>query len=227
MKIKNEKEALQMFCEEENDYRDKFKKPFVNEKDGGRIWATNGYILLMVDPKLTRCKYTAFSQNRLNVGEVNTDRQIKFSEIDKAYMKFKLVEEVKSETGDDIECKDCDGEGEVEYSYHARNGRTYYETHECPICQGTGVVPDCKMIPTGKMLLPRYTYYKFGEATFDAATVMQAVKGLRKMGFESMTHRVSSERGINLFSVAEGIELIVNTIIYDRMQEKSQRIKVY
>ena len=65
MKIKNEKEALQMFCEEENDYRDKFKKPFVNEKDGGRIWATNGHILLMDDPKLTRCKYTEFSQNRL------------------------------------------------------------------------------------------------------------------------------------------------------------------
>ena len=54
MKLKNEKEALQMFCDNENGLRPLMTKPFKNERDEGRVWATDGHVLLIVDPKLTR-----------------------------------------------------------------------------------------------------------------------------------------------------------------------------
>ena len=46
MKIKNEKEALQMFCSKDEEIREDFLHPFVSEKDGGLIYATDGMVLL-------------------------------------------------------------------------------------------------------------------------------------------------------------------------------------
>ena len=70
MKLKNEKEALQMFCDKEDGLRPLMTKPFKNERDEGRVWATDGHVLLIVDPKLTRCKYET---GRLGLPTFNDD----------------------------------------------------------------------------------------------------------------------------------------------------------
>ena len=53
MKLKNERKVLQMFCDEDS-WRDTFQHPWVNELDEGRVWATDGHALLIVDRHLTR-----------------------------------------------------------------------------------------------------------------------------------------------------------------------------
>ena len=45
MKLKNEKKALQMFCEEDA-WRDVYKEPFINEADNGRLMAAEGHIMI-------------------------------------------------------------------------------------------------------------------------------------------------------------------------------------
>ena len=227
MKIKNEKEALMMFCEQENQIREIFINPFSNENDGGNIWATDGRVLLIVDKELTRCKYQALTLRKPEVCTDNIDRQISFAEIDKAYKKFKLVDEMQTESGEGIECEECDGDGTVEYEYYARNGRTYHYEHTCPVCLGRGTVKESLLIPTGRKVLPKATFYVFGEATFNASVIMRAVEGLRKMGFDSMTHKASIKVGANRFQICDGVELLIMASSYMNEKEKPQKVKVY
>lgn len=227
MKIKNEKEALMMFCEQENQIRQIFINPFANENDGGNIWATDGRVLLIVDRKLTRCKYQSLTLRKPEVCADNIDRKISFAEVEKAYKKFKLVEEMQTESGESIECEECDGDGTVEYEYYARNGRTYHYEHECPVCLGSGTVKESLQIPTGRKVLPKAAFYVFGGVTFNAHVIMRVVEGLRKMGFDSMIHKASGKVGANRFQICDGIELIIMASNYMYEKEKPQKVKVY
>ena len=56
MKIKNENEILGLFVEEENGLRYNLKTPFIDKNDG-RVWASDSYILIMVNPDCVLGKY--------------------------------------------------------------------------------------------------------------------------------------------------------------------------
>lgn len=90
-----EKEALQMFCDKENGLRPLMTKPFKNERDEGRVWATDGHVLLIVDPKMTRCKYETGRLGLPTFNDDNCDNLITFDQIEEAFAKFELVREVR------------------------------------------------------------------------------------------------------------------------------------
>ena len=48
MKMRNENEIFGLFVEDENGLRYKLKTPFVDKYDG-RVWATDGHPLIMVN----------------------------------------------------------------------------------------------------------------------------------------------------------------------------------
>lgn len=56
MEIRNEKEIFDLFVEDENGLRYKLKTPFVDKYDG-RVWATDGHNLIMVNPECVSGKY--------------------------------------------------------------------------------------------------------------------------------------------------------------------------
>ena len=55
------------------------------------------------------------------------------------------------------ECSECDGSGEVEYTYESKSGRDYEIDYDCPKCGGNG---DFKT-KTGKMIpdVNNYSFY--------------------------------------------------------------------
>ena len=212
MKLKNEKEALQKFCSDD-DFRVKLKYPFINEKDNGRLTATDAHIMLMVDTSLLRCKYKSQEVTVPNVESENCNRIVRFADIDAAYNRFKLVPEMVAKDGGTDECPECDGTGTVEYEYTDNEGNTHYHEEDCPICEGDGK-RDVEMVPTGRMLLPEKSLFRIDGVTFEARELWKAVEGLRLMGFEQMTWQTAKENRANRFDVCEGVTFLIMPFHY-------------
>jgi hypothetical protein len=124
MKLKNEKKALQMFCNEDS-FKDAYRQPFINDKNNGRVIASDGYIMALVDPKLLRCKYKHMEQRMPNYDLERKDfaTVVEFANFDKAYNRLALIPEKVSKDGKPEECPECDGSGEVKYEYKDSNGK--------------------------------------------------------------------------------------------------------
>lgn len=209
MKLKNEKEALQMFCDDDH-CRPHLRRPFINDKDNGRIMATNGRIAIHVDPSLVECKYE-HDEQRLpgfdyEANDIN--KVIDFADIEKAYNSFELVPEVVSKDGEPIECPECEGSGHVDYEYEDQKGNMHYCEEYCPVCNGTGKRDDYEEVETGRMLLPKNSTFGLDGIIFSAKLLWRVVSALRLMGFQRMTWN-SKQEGVNFFSPQSGITVVV------------------
>ena len=183
--------------------------PFINSVYDGKVIATDGYVLLIVDKKLLRCKYETDSLKIPHQGYKPISIPISFAAIDDAYNQLDLVPEEVSEDGKDKDCPECLGEGKVEFEYNAENGETYYHDCDCPICEGTGIREDYVPVKTGRMLVPEGSVFIMHRTFFDARRVWKAVEALRLMGFEQMTWVGESETGMNWFEVCDGMQLVL------------------
>lgn len=209
MKIKNEKKALQMFCSADTHFRKQLTRPFINSVYDGKVIATDGYVLLIADRKLLRCKYETDTLKIPHQSYKPISIPISFKAIDEAYNQLELVPEEVSEDGQDKECPECDGAGEVEFEYNATDNQTYYHYCECPICNGTGIRNDYVPVQTGRMLVPEGSVFIMHHTYFDARRVCKVVEALRLMGFEQMTWVGESTTGMNWFDVCDGLQLVL------------------
>lgn len=209
MKIKNEKKALQMFCSDDEALRKQLTRPFINERYDGKVIASNGYVMLIVDRKLLRCKYETDKLRIPHQEYKPISIPISFAAIDDAYNQLELEPEEVAEDGKDKDCPECLGEGKVEFEYNAENGETYYHECDCPICDGTGIRDDYVPVKTGRMLVPEGSVFIMHRTFFDPRRVWKAVTALRLMGFEQMTWVGENETGMNWFDVCDGLQLVL------------------
>lgn len=63
-----------------------------------------------------------------------TDHILTSAAINEAYDKVTNLSE--------ITCPDCEGEGEVNFTFQSRNGNIYEHQDECPVCDGKGKIPN-------------------------------------------------------------------------------------
>ena len=209
MKIKNEKEVLQAFCDDDNELRPLLNNPFFCEPTG-EVRASDGHIMLMVDPKLLRCKYTAAEYGaKLTIPEPNSDTIVRLDDIEAVFNKFGLVPEMKWEEGEECECYACDGEGTVQWEFTDPNGHTHYMEDDCPVCDGTGWAVERHKVPTGSMLPPNNAKFVIDGVCFFAYYMMKAVEGLRLLGCKELRHIATFKSSSNLFAVQDGIRLLI------------------
>jgi len=209
MKIKNEKEVLQAFCQEDDELRPLLNNPFFCEPTG-EVRASDGHIMLMVDPKLLRRKYTAADYGaKLTIPEPNCDTIVRLDDIEAVFNQFELVQEMAWEEGEECECYACDGEGTVQWEFTDPNGHTHYMDDDCPVCDGTGEARERHKVPTGRMLPPDNAMFVIDGACFLASHMMKAVEGLRLLGCKELRHIATAKASPNLFAVQDGIRLLV------------------
>lgn len=208
MKIKNEKEVLQAFCDNDNVLRPILNSPFFCESTG-EVRASDGHIMLMVDPQLLRCKYTAsdFCAN-LTIPAANSNTIVKLDDIEEVFNQFERVLEMVKED-DECECPACKGEGTVQWEFTTPGGKTYYMDDNCPVCDGTGKVAECREVPTGRMILPQDAMFVIDGVRFPADYMMKAVNGLRLLGCKELRHTATLINHANLFAVQDGIRMLV------------------
>lgn len=65
---------------------------------------------------------------------------------------------------DAVECKECDGSGEVYWEYTDNSGHTHEHLDECPVCDGTGEIEHEKTKKTGKKILKSEAVINVGNA---------------------------------------------------------------
>lgn len=215
MKIKNEKKVLQAFCENDDRLRPVLNSPFLCEPIG-EVRASDGHVMLMVDPKLLRRKYAAtdFSA-KLKIPCQNSNTIVKLDDIEEVFNQFKLVPEMTEEEGDECECPACEGEGTVQWEFTDPDGKTYYMDDDCPVCDGTGEAVEHHMVPTGRMLPPRDAMFVIDGVRFHAYYMMKAVNGLRLLGCKELRHIATLKGDANLFAVQDGIRLLIMPSIGD------------
>lgn len=213
MRLKKEKEALQMFCDADG-IRILYRSPHINDSDNGRLVATEGHIMALVAPKLLRCKYEHIDQQMpvydLEVTDIG--HVIGFKTIEKAYNRFHLIPEVVSKDGEPQECPECDGKGHVEFEYTAIDGEVYYEDCDCPVCDGTGLREDYEEVETGRMVLEERSTFGIKDKYIDVNLMMRVVTALRMMGFCRMMLK-SIQRGALIFEVCDGFTVVIMSVL--------------
>lgn len=227
MKIKNENEILGLFVEEENGLRYKMKTPFVDKNDG-RVWATDGHILIMVNPECVSGKYeTRDLGSKIPVREYNCDESLLVSDLQDALKRCPREPEIKIKYNV-ARCPECNGSGEVHADYHSESDGMYYTiSGTCPICDGIGTIEEEEKEPTGNMIPKEDSLIKFGEGYFKWRLINSIIEVCEKLKIEEIKLVRTSIFTISLVELSKDIHIaIMPMYVYDDEDRKKSAIKV-
>lgn len=137
--MKNEKEILEMYVGR------RYPNPI---KQREYVFATDGHILIKINESDIEGEYVSSDKPNAEyvLIETRNSKTLSIGFIDKLLSDVEKVEDVKY-IGEDVECKECNGEGTVLWEY-----MSYTKEFDCPVCNGTGYESYKKEVPTGKMI---------------------------------------------------------------------------
>lgn len=142
------KDLLQSFCATD-DIRPKLAAPFTSH---GKVCASDTRNAIIIDSELV--PWASEYAQREEFGKVlldiahNYNWRITLADVNDAVSKIPLADE---EIDNRETCPECDGYGEVEWSYEDKDLHTHHEYHECPVCDGSGYIG--RIVKSGKQIL--------------------------------------------------------------------------
>ena len=144
----NEQDLLSLFYDKENDMRPDMAAPYLKN---GYVCATEGHIMIRIKAETLNGEYNEIDSLNIDLPADNCNFIIGLHDIKTAIASIPQVEE-KEKVGKDIECKECDGAGEVEWEYRDKSWRYHHKYLDCPKCQGDGCISRVKYKKTGRMI---------------------------------------------------------------------------
>lgn len=177
MKIKNEKEIFDLFVEDKDSFREILKTPFI-EKNDGRVIASDGYTLIMVNAECVSCKYNIRDfRIAFNTREYNCEKPLLLSDLQDALKRCPQEPEMKIKRKKVVRCPECDGTGTVTAEYEADYDSYSYDIEvDCPICDGEGTIEEEVKEPTGNMIPTRDSFIKLGKGYFRCSLMDKIIK---------------------------------------------------
>jgi hypothetical protein len=172
---------------------------------GNKVVATNGTSLVAV-PKFTD-EFEDKSEKTKTVYPVlyNRDTRISLTELKEAISKAPLVDcfdEIKDR------CGACNGDGEVEFEFDYKH-ETYNIEHECPVCEGQGIILKTSTTPNGKKEIDRTKYIRIGECNFMIERIEELVNTTELLNLnEVLLKKQTGASQSNLF-VLDTVELLL------------------
>lgn len=169
----------------DDNMKDWMKRPFINFD--GNVWAVDGPAAIIVDPNV--CGIAApVDHHKVKMPEqVEPDKWLFVSYGDLQHaVDMCGTEEVMKDV--EVDCPECDGEGEVTWEYSASH-KTYYEEFECPVCEGVGKI--WKVMPSGQFEPSRQNGVRVGDAIFSAWQMARVLRTMRLL--EAVTLIIVSE----------------------------------
>lgn len=119
MKIKNEAELLSMFCDK-NEFRELLRMPFFNTRYN-EVWSTDGHVLIRIKPERLVGEYPKGKLNLPSL-ECPCKKKVTIEALNKALNECPKVDE-EIVIQDAVECKECDGTGEIEHEKTKKTGK--------------------------------------------------------------------------------------------------------
>ena len=229
MKIKNEKEIFDLFVADKDEFRDILKTPFINEDDG-RVWATDGYVLIAVKPDCVSRKYETSDFGRgMHLGVTNCDELLSVSALQDALKRCPQEPEMKIKSVKTVRCPECEGTGMVTASYEADYDDHVYEIEvDCPICDGEGTIEEEVKEPTGNSFPTIDSIIKLGKAYFRCFRIDKIVKACEMLKIEIIKLVRTSIVGPSTFELDKDIHICVMPLDFCALseQEKKSAIEV-
>lgn len=106
--------------------------------DGGYYYATNSYILVRIKKDLCSGEYQKHEgQPKFEKVFPQRDTAIELN-VGSVLEQIMSHSPVVTLTGDEAVCDECDGRGEVTWTYEDLEGNEHYDDFCCPVCKGCG-----------------------------------------------------------------------------------------
>lgn len=125
--------------------------------------------------------------------------------------KCPMVEEIKEEK---IECEECNGSGEVDYTYEDRKRVEHIIEQDCPSCNGDG--GEYKDIPTGKMIKDNNYYIYLNNCILNIELVENLIKLSEILESAIILVRQNGERDPLVFKLGEVKFILMPRINIDK-----------
>ena len=222
MKIKNEAELLSMFCNK-NEFRQLLRTPFLNTKYN-ELWSTDGHILIRIKPERLVGEYPK-GELTLPALEFPCKKKITIEAINKALNECPKVDE-EIIVQDAVECKECDGSGEVYWEYTDNHLHTHERLYDCPVCDGTGKIKPEITRKTGKKIVDKKAFIKVGEAYMVAAHITVLRSAMEHLNASFVEMLFNPPMGMSEFAIGD-IRIGVAPSLYDKATHKcSAKLKM-
>lgn len=206
MKIKNEAELLNEFCGK--DYlRPLLHTPFYNTKYD-KVWCTNGYVLLEINPKVLTKDYHK-DELRFSELECPCKKKITIKAINKALEECPKVDE-EIVVSKEVKCKECEGFGDVTWEHTDNDLHTHELEAECPICYGKGYIIPEKTKKTGRKITKEDAIISIGDALFFARNVNKLKFAMDFLNIKSVMFTHNPNKGANKFVLNEDVCIFIN-----------------
>lgn len=215
MKIKNEKEIFDLFVDAKTTFRDVLKTPFIHEKDG-RVWASNGTMLIMVNPECVSGKYdTGDYKLSVSTRDYNCDKVLLVSDLQDALKRCPHEPETQA-----IQCPECDGTGEISVKYKAEYDGYVYEIEcMCPICDSTGTIGEEE---TGNMIPEKGSLIKFRKGYFNWRHIDTLIKACEILKVDKIKLVRTGTISMSIIELSKDIHICFMPVCPDALSEKEK-----
>lgn len=222
MKIKNEAELLSMFCDKSYSNPLRFN-PFFNTKCN-EVWSTDGYNLIRIKPERLIGEYPKGELNPPPL-ECPCKKKITIEAINKALGECPKVDE-EIVIQDAVECKECDGSGEVYWKYIDNNCYTHEHLDECPVCNGTGELEPEKTKKTGRQIIKEDAVINIGIAYFFANNICKLKSAMDFLDITSVELIYNHYRNASEFVIDEDIRIELAPMLFDHTCECDAKLEL-
>lgn len=211
MKIKNEAELLNKFCDKTH-IKEELTKPFFNTRYN-EVWSTDGHVLIRIKPERLVGEYPK-EKLGLPALESPCKKKVTIEALNKALDECpKIDEEIVIQ--DAVECKECDGTGEVYWEYTDNTGHTHEHLDECPVCDGTGEIEHEKTKKTGKKIVNKKAVINVGNAYIFANNLYRLKFAMDFLGITSADLISNPDMWSNEFILDDDIHITLMPILFD------------
>lgn len=209
--------ALQ-FCCSTDEIRPWMMQPFVLHDT---VHATDAQVMLSIPKEKVEGSYGLLSEKRSLDGmssvlgyKSNQDTYIGIQELKEAINKVPLINETKEEEQD---CEECNGEGEVEWSY---GGHT--NEFDCPECNGYGYTTS--YVKSEKKVRDIGYFIDIGNSRFRISIIEQLIKVATLLGFDKAKLVYQYQSNVKSVFKFGKTEMIIMPVMTD---EKDKTIKKF
>lgn len=210
-------DLLSMFVSKDNDRRTPWIiGPYIV---GEYVCATNSYQIIRISKEyLSAAKEKEYKKNVAEKDIVWPDfkerNKVTIGQIKEAIERIPLIEEVEKEEIE-TECPECNGSGEVTWTYTADNGEEFERRFECPVCDGNGEITEHREIKTGKTG-PQLDYIiKIKDIYINAKAFIKIYEALKRCDANQVEIGTNFEDHRVLFHVTNDIEIMAASIMCD------------
>lgn len=220
-------DLLMMFTADDGDIMPWTIEPYIME---GYVCATNRFQIIRINKDyLSAAKEEEYKKN---IAEKNIDwpdfkerNKVTIGKIKEAIDRIPIIEYIEKEEIE-TECPECNGSGEVVWTYTTDNGEEFEREFECPVCEGYGDKIEFKEIKTGETGPQDDYLIKIKDLYIKAKDFIKIYKALKRCEVNEIKIGIDFDEKRILFHITNDIEIMAASIICNPYEDDFLELKL-